>query len=196
MARTGRRPGTSGAREAILASAQELFASVGFQRATIREVAREAGVDPALVHHYFGTKDDLFVAVLDLPANPGEVIPAALAGDPDELGERIVRAFLGAWDGQPGQRPLLALVRSATSNESAARMVREFMEHAIRARLAAVIEADDVPLRTALAASQMAGLAIARYVLRLEPLASAPPETVVAAVGPTIQRYLKGDLTA
>lgn len=196
MARTGRRPGNSGAREAILASAQELFSSVGFQRATIREVAREAGVDPALVHHYFGTKDDLFVAVLDLPANPGELLPGALAGDPDGLGERIVWTFLKAWDGQAGQRPLLALVRSATSNESAARMVREFVEHTIRARLATVIDADDAPLRTALAASQMAGLAITRYVLRLEPLASAPPATVVAAIGPTIQRYLRGDLDA
>lgn len=194
MARTGRRPGASGAREAILEAARETFAQHGYDGSTIRAIARAAGVDPALVHHYFGSKEELFAATMELPVNPADVLPGVLAGDTAELGERLARLFLGVWDGAASRRPLIALVRSATSNELAAAMVREFVEHALLGRIAARLESEDAELRASLVASQMVGLAIARYVLRLEPIASSEPEAVVAALAPNLQRYLTGDI--
>ncbi len=125
--RTGRRPGDSGAREAILREARQSFGSAGFSGTTIRGVARAAGVDPALVHHYFGTKDELFAASLELPFDPSVVVPALLAEGMDGLGERVVRTFLGIWDATPGQGPLLALLRSAVSDERAAESLRDFV---------------------------------------------------------------------
>ncbi len=125
--RTGRRPGDSGAREAILREARQSFGSAGFSGTTIRGVARAAGVDPALVHHYFGTKDELFAASIELPFDPSVVVPALLAEGMDGLGERVVRTFLGIWDATPGQGPLLALLRSAVSDERAAQSVRDFV---------------------------------------------------------------------
>src|SRR6266566_170590 len=98
MARTGRRPGNQDTREAILAAAREAFAERGYDRVSIRAIATSAGVDPALVHHYFGTKDQLFLATVDAPIDPGEILPKILAGERDELPERLVRTFLSVWD--------------------------------------------------------------------------------------------------
>ena len=127
MARTGRRPGVSGTREAILDAARRAFAEHGYQHATIRGVADLAGVDPALVHHYFGTKQALFVAAVQLPVNPVEQLMAVLAEDPGQAGERMVELFLSIWDHAADQSPLLALVRSAVGDEHAAAMLREFI---------------------------------------------------------------------
>src|SRR5919106_6266996 len=127
MARTGRRPGASGTREAILAAARRAFAERGYQHATIRQVAELAGVDPALVHHYFGTKQGLFVAAVQLPVNPVEQLSAVLADDPELVGQRMIGVFLSVWDLAANNSPLLALVRSAVSDEQAAAMLREFI---------------------------------------------------------------------
>ena len=127
MARTGRRPGLSGTREAILDAARRAFAEHGYQRATIRGVAELAGVDPALVHHYFGTKQGLFVAAVQLPVNPVEQLSALLADDPELVGQRMIGVFLSVWDLAANNSPLLALVRSAVSDEQAAAMLREFI---------------------------------------------------------------------
>ena len=118
--RSGRRPGDSGTREAILAAAKESFAASGYDATTIRGVGRAAGVDPALVHHFFGTKQDLFAAAMDLPVDPAQMVPALLADGVDGLGERLVRMFLLVWDSTPGQGPMLALLRSAAANDQAA----------------------------------------------------------------------------
>jgi AcrR family transcriptional regulator len=193
--RAGRRPGKQDTREAILAAAREAFAERGYDAATIRQIATGAGVDPALVHHYFGSKDKLFAATVDFPMDPAQFVPQALAGDPAQAGERLVRAFLSTWDSPVGAVGV-ALLRSAVTSELAARLLREFLVTQILRRAMGVLQIDpaEFPLRGSLVASQMSGLAMARYILKIEPLASAEPATVVAAVAPTIQRYLTGPL--
>jgi AcrR family transcriptional regulator len=196
MARTGRRPGVSGTREAILDAARRAFAEQGYQRATIRGVAELAGVDPALVHHYFGTKQDLFVAAVQLPINPVPQLMAVLAEDPDRTGQRIVEVFLSVWDHAADRSPLLALIRSAVGDERAAAMLREFITEEVLGQLAHRLGSPDARLRATLVGSQLIGLAMARYIIRVEPLASAPAAELAAAVGPTLQRYLTGDMAA
>ena len=194
MARTGRRPGVSGTREAILGAARRAFAEHGYQHATIRGVADLAGVDPALVHHYFGTKQELFVAAVQLPVNPVEQLMAVLNEDPGQAGRRMVETFLSVWDHAATQNPLLALIRSAVGDEHAAAMLREFITEEVLGQIAHRLGSADARLRATLVGSQIIGLAMARYIVKVEPLASAPPTQVVAAVGPTLQRYLTGDL--
>ena len=196
MARTGRRPGVSGTREAILDAARRAFAEQGYQQATIRGVADLAGVDPALVHHYFGTKQDLFVAAVELPVNPIGQLMAVLADEPDQIGQRIVEVFLSIWDHAADRSPLLALIRSAVGDERAAAMLREFITEEVLGQLARRLGSPDARLRATLVGSQLIGLAMARYIVRVEPLASAPAAELAAAVGPTVQRYLTGDLLA
>ncbi|HEX6262342.1 MAG TPA: TetR family transcriptional regulator [Actinomycetota bacterium] len=193
MVRTGRRPGESGTREAIVEAARRAFAEHGYEGATIRGIAARAGVDPALVYHFHGSKEELFAAAMRLPFQPSEVIPSLLEGEPDRLGERILRLFLKVSD-QPGGNPFVALMRSASTNEQAARMLREFLAREVIGRVATALGAPDAELRATFVGSQLAGLAMARYILRMEPLASADQDAVVAAVAPTLQRYLTGDL--
>jgi AcrR family transcriptional regulator len=194
MARTGRRPGRSGTRDAILAAARESFTASGYDRASIRDIAGRAGVDPALVHHYFGTKHELFIAAVELPLDVTALLDRIFAGERDQVGERIVGTLLSVWDTRLDRSPLIALIRSAVSSDEAARMLREFLMSVLFARIAETLGVPDARLRASLAASQTIGLIIARYVVRLEPLASAAPPTVIAAVGPNLQRYLTGDL--
>jgi AcrR family transcriptional regulator len=196
MARTGRRPGVSGTREAILDAARRAFAERGYHHATIRQVAELAGVDPALVHHYFGTKQGLFIAAVQLPVNPVERLAELLADDPELVGERMAGVFLSVWDQAADQSPLLALVRSAVADEQAAAMLREFLTEEILAQIARRLGSPDATLRATLVGSQLVGLIMARYIIRVEPLASAPSAQVAAAVGPTLQRYLTGDIGA
>lgn len=190
----GRRPGASTTREQILVAARASFARNGYDGASIRAVAASAGVDPALVHYFFETKDGLFAAAMQLPITPSEVLPPVIAEGLDGLGERIVRRFLAIWDDPANREPLLALVRSATSHEPTSATLRQFVEREVVGRLARAIEAPEPKRRATLVASQLMGLLIARYVLALGPLARADHDTVVAAVGPTLQRYLNGDL--
>ena len=192
--RTGRRAGASGTREAILEAARDRFARHGYDGATIRGIAADAGVDPALVHHFYGTKERLFVAAMRFPVVPSEILPQLLASDPDRLGEAIVRLVLTIWEDPQARATALGLVRSAVSNEDAARMLREFVRSAILGAMVGAAAAPDPELRAALVASQVVGLAFTRFVVRLEPLASAGIEELVAAIGPTIQRYLTGDV--
>jgi AcrR family transcriptional regulator len=194
MPRTGRRPGKSGTREAILAAARGAFAQVGYDRATIRDIAAAAGVDPALVHHYFDDKEGLFIAAMALPLDPETIVAAVTDGDPDRTGERVATLLLLLWDNTETRSPLLALVRSAVSNDNAARMLREFVAAAIFTRVTKELGMPDAELRASLVASQIIGLAIGRYIVGIEPLASTPREVLIAAIAPTIQRYLAGDL--
>lgn len=193
--RSGRRPGNQDTRQSILEAARKTFAERGFDKASIRAIASAAGVDPALVHHYFGTKDKLFLACLDAPIDPGALVPLALEGPVDQVGERIVRLVLGIWE-SPAGTAALAILRSAMSNDWTARLIREFVVTQILRRVVAGLNLDpaEAPMRTALVASQLAGLAMTRHVLKLEPLASTPAESLAALVGPTIQRYLTAPL--
>ncbi len=193
--RTGRRPGNPDTRAGILAAARSVFAERGFDAASIRMIASAAGVDPALVHHYFGTKEELFRATVAVPIDPAELLPAVLAAGPDGVGERLVRTFLTVWDSPVGTAGL-ALLRSAVNNEWTARLLREFLVTQVLRRVLDHLDVDPAEraLRGALVASQLAGLIMTRYVIRIEPIASAAPQTLVPAIGPTVQRYLTGDL--
>ncbi len=194
--RPGRRPGNPDTREAVLGAARAAFAERGFEGASIRGIAGAAGVDPALVHHYFGTKDDLFLAAVQAPVDPDELLPVVLTAPPDQRGAAVVRMVLRVWDG-PTRPAILALVRSAVNHEWSARLLREFVLTKVVRRV--VGSFDDMPVeereaRGALVASQVIGLVMTRYVLKMEPVASASHESLAAAVGPTIQRYLTGDV--
>ena len=193
--RSGRRPGNPDTRQSILDAAREVFADRGFDKASIRAIATGAGVDPALVHHYFGTKDKLFLASMNSPVDPAVLLPQALRGSRDQVGERLVRLMLSVWD-SPAGAAAVAVLRSAMSNDWTARLMREFLVTQVLRRIIAELDIDpaEAPLRASLVASQIAGLATVRYVLKLEPLASTPAEALVAAIGPTVQRYLTGDL--
>ncbi|WP_049560741.1 TetR/AcrR family transcriptional regulator [Nonomuraea sp. SBT364] len=188
--RPGRRPGSADTRGEILSAARKVFAEKGFDKATVRGIAREAHVDPALVHHYFDTKEGMFAAAMRLPITPDVVIPALLEGPREELGRRLVTLILTVTAEPETREPMIALVRSAVTNEHAVTMFREFITNALLYRVADEL---DVPhLRIEAAFSQMFGVIMARYVLKLEPMASADPEELAELLGPTIQRYFTG----
>ena len=186
----GRRPAGEDARGAIVTAARAEFAARGYDGTTLRGIARAAGVDPRLVHHYFDGKEDVFVAALELPVSPAELVSRVLDGPPGELGERLARFFLGTWDPPQGREVLVGLLRAAVSSPDAAHLLREFVTQNVFARIASVVDLPDAQLRADLMAAQLVGAAVLRYVVRVEPLASAPVETLVALLGPTLQRYL------
>lgn len=189
MATAGRRPGPTETPAAILAAARDAFAARGYQGASIRAIAADAGVNPALVHHYFGTKDDLFVAAMDLPFNPAEMIMELLAAGPrEEFAERFVRAFVQIWrDPEAGPR-LQALLRSAVAGEDGAALVRNLAENVLLVRAS---EALGVPkIKVAAAMTHLIGLMLGAMIIRVEPLASADEYQLVELVTPAISRYL------
>lgn len=192
--RTGRRSGESGTREAILEAALRRFADHGFDGATIRGIAADAGVDPALVHHFYGSKEKLFVVALQFPVVPSEVLARVLASDRRRIGETLVRTVPEIWENDDTRAQSLALLRSAITNERAADMLRGFVSGTILAGLAGAVGGKDAERRAALAGTQILGLGIARYIVRIGPIASASVDELVAVIGPTIQRYLTGNL--
>ena len=189
----GRRPGAPDTRSAILAAAREQFATAGFSGTTIRAVAADAGVDAALVHHYFGTKDDLFVAALELPVDPRVVLGPAIEQGPDGAGERMLRVFLSVWDDPANRLPLLGLVRGLLE-PSGQRLVRDGFLEVVVGPIGVALGIDQPERRMPLVASQIFGLIVVRYLLEVEPVASMPAEELVATYAPTIQRYLTGPL--
>jgi len=199
--RTGRRAGDSGTRTAILHAARAQFAERGYDGATIRAIAAAAGVDPALVHHFYGTKERLFAAAMRLPFVPGEVITAALTEGSRpagvSVGEHLVRTALSVWDSAGVRTAFVGILRSALTSEQAATMLREFVTQAILGPVASGAVGTDpgrASFRAALVGSHMLGLAMTRYVVQLGPVAAATPDELAAAIGPTIDRYLTGDL--
>lgn len=189
-ARTGRRPGDSGTREAIQAAAREQFARQGYDRTSMRSVAIAAGVDPTLVSHFYGSKQRLFAEVMELPFDPSVVLPHILAGDRAGIGARLAGFVLAVLQSPEGHARMTGLVRAAASEEAAAEVVRERVTRDMLAPLAAGLGSDRPELRGSLVASQMVGLVMARHVVKVEPLASLSPEQVAALIAPTLQRYL------
>ncbi|MFP5020501.1 TetR/AcrR family transcriptional regulator [Pseudonocardia phyllosphaerae] len=191
--RRGRRSGGTDTRSGLLDAARAEFAERGFEGATVRRIAERAGVDPAMVNHWFGGKEKLFTASLELPLDVHRVRGTILTADPDDIGEAVVRGFLTVWDGAEGGA-IAAMLRSVTAHPTAARMLREFITRAILRPVVERVSPDRHDERGALVASQLIGIGMMRFVVGLEPLASAPQEEIVAAVGPTVQRYLTGNL--
>lgn len=191
--RRGPRGDGAQAREAILVAARARFGADGYDRATLRSIAAAAGVDVALVSYYFGSKSDLFLAALQLPISPAEVLDSLLADGTDGLGERLLERLLTVWDEPASGTALADVLRSATGQFD---LLRDFLSQQIVPRLAAAIDgpgsAPDAELRATAVASQVLGLLLARYVLRVEPLASASRADVAALIAPTIQRYVDG----
>ena len=188
-ARVGRRPGTASTRQAVLSAARARFAGDGFAATTIRLIAADAGVDPSQVMQFFGSKDELFAAVMEIPSSALHRFDTVFEGPDEHLGERVVRAFLEAWEGAPEQsEPLMAMLRGAIVNEQASTQLREFIQsrltHGMRGR------GDEAMLRAGLAASMLVGIITSRRIIGVPVLASADSDTLVAAVGPAIQQLL------
>jgi AcrR family transcriptional regulator len=189
----GRRPGGPDTRGEILAAARESFAHKGFGGTTMRAVAAAAGVDASLVHHYFGSKDDLFLAALEVPVDPRGIVPMVFAVGVDGAGERLLRVFLSVWEDPEARLPLVAQVRASLGEQGPVNLLREGMLRMIFGPLRSQLAGEDADQRAQLVASQLIGLAVGRYLLCLEPLASMTPDELVAWVAPNLQRYLDGD---
>lgn len=187
MARTGRRPGQTQTREDIIAAARRQFGERGYGGATIRGIAAEAGVNPALVHHFFGSKEQVFVAALNLPINPLTLVDTITGGPRDEIAERILRLFLSLWREPDTRQTFLALIRSVAGSPEIASLLRQFMEDTVLTRVAAALE---VPtLRLTGAASHVMGIAVLRYIIGAEPMASATEDELVELIAPVLQHY-------
>jgi AcrR family transcriptional regulator len=189
----GRRPGAPDTRAEILGAARNLFASGGFRNTSVRAIAAEAGVDPALVHHYFGTKDDLFMAALQLPVDPRELLGPVIAAGADNAAVGLLQTFLGVWDDPDNQLAFLGLFRSVLDPPGELLLSQGFVP-VVLGPVGHALGIDHPEARMPVVASQMIGLIMCRYVLRIEPLASMEPDRVVATYAPTIQRYLTGEL--
>jgi len=189
MTRAGRRPGDPSVTKAeILGAAKSAFAEYGYDGATLRRIAAAAGVDVALVSHYFGNKESLFVAVHDLPIMPSEFARILESASEAEIGEQIARFALGTLAADDS--PAVSLMRSASTNPQAAAMLREFIDRALTDPISAMIDAPDVRERVALVAAQILGVLFARHIVGVRELTAASTDDLVAAVGPTVQRYL------
>ncbi|MET3805745.1 AcrR family transcriptional regulator [Nakamurella sp. UYEF19] len=193
--RSGRRPGNPDTRRQILEAAREAFAANGFAKASIRRIAALAGVDPALVHHYFGSKDDLFLATVEVEINPRMVVEQLVAGGTDGLGTRMIGAILQVWE-SPAGASLVAAVRTAVGDPGSATAIGQFVTTEIVARLLRSMHhaPAEAERRGALIVSQVLGVVIGRYVLRVGALAAMDRADLVASVGPTLQYYLTGEL--
>ena len=187
--RTGRRPGSTDTREQIAAAARRLFADAGYERATFRAIAAEAGVDPALVVHFFGSKEELFRQVMGLPPAVADGLAAIAEAPGEERGRQLATLVVGALE-NPATRPiLLGRIRSASSHPDAAALVRENVTRDL-ARLTASISDENAEERAVMLGSLVVGVALARYVVLVEPLASMQPEQVVDLIAPAFQLYL------
>ncbi|VXB05627.1 TetR/AcrR family transcriptional regulator [Arthrobacter sp. 9AX] len=189
---TGRRTGDSGTRDAILDAARDLFADLGFDGASIRAIAAAAGVDPALIRHFFGDKETLFAStVADRTAIPQRLVDA-LTGDPAQLGRRVTDTYLKLWEDPETQPVLQALVRSATTSDRAAAMLREVLGARLLSQEILPGFDEDRIRRLAICASHLLGIAVARYIIKLPAISALPRDALMDEVAPTIQRYLTG----
>jgi AcrR family transcriptional regulator len=192
--RAGRRPGTSGTRAAILEAARRQFAELGYDRTTMRGVAAEAGVDPALVAHFFGSKQRLFLAAVDLPFEPHELVERLASGPRNSVGERVATFALGVLEDPDARSRWVGMIRAAASEPEAARVLRDVLETRVFKPVTEALGVEDAALRATLAGTQMVGIAMARHIVGVEPIASADLRTLASAIAPTLQRYLVEDL--
>lgn len=185
--------GSGNTRERILAAAVEEFSQHGYDASTVRGIAARAEVDPALLHHYFGTKADLFGEAVGSPLRPDRELPFLLDGPREDLGERIVSYVLTAWEQPDTRKRGVVIMRSALGNRRSTPLLSGFLRRELLEPAAEALGVPDAQLRTSLAASQLAGLLVGRYILQLPALAEASPEELIARVAPVLQRYLVED---
>jgi AcrR family transcriptional regulator len=192
--RPGRPPGASDARDKILASARELFSHNGIGNTSIRAIASDAGVDPALVHHYFGTKEKLFTAAINVSFDPAQILGPLRSAPVEELGRILPELILAVWDSEVGAG-LVATLRSALAGDEI-EIFRSFLRDIVVTELAARV--DNPPgsgiVRAEFAATQILGVVVARRILELEPMASLPTAQIVDTIAPNLQRYFTGDI--
>ena len=191
--RRGRRLGEPVSRDDVLRAAKRQFATHGYERTTLRAIARDAHVDPSMVLYLFGSKAALFRESLRLIIDP-DVLVAAVSGGDGDIGERMVRTYLQIWEGPDTAHSMATMVSSATSNNDAREAFRSFMRGYV---LTAVSEAlgggEQARLRAMLAASNLVGAAMLRYIIRVPPLSELSLDEVVRIIGPTVHRYLTAD---
>ena len=192
MARTGRPRGKTDTRNVILETARRMFAVGGYDKTSVRDVAAAAGVDPAMIRHYFGNKAELFRATMGWPFEPADVAARITGGDRAEIGVRLTRVFFEAWEHPDSRAPLLAILRGAATHEESANLVRQFIQGQVYAQIAAGLSEPDAELRIDLAMSQLLGIAYLRHILKVDPIASTPVDELVDRVGPVISRHLTG----
>lgn len=198
--RTGRRTGHPDTRQEVLQAARTLFAQRGFTGTSIRGVASAAGVDPSLVHHYFGTKEGLFRAALEMPLDPESLIERIVAGGREQAPRRLVETFVAVWDSEESGPAMISFLRRVIADQESAELVRDFIGAALLRTATAHLLGDVDPVegevRVGLVVSQMLGLVVLRSVLRVEPVASMTPDQLADAVTPTLTRYLRGEVHA
>jgi AcrR family transcriptional regulator len=192
MTRTGRRPGPSSTRASILVAAVECFAADGYDATSMRHIAAVAGVDPALVRRFFGGKEQLFAEMATALIVPERAVAAVTEGAAETAGERLLRYFLSLLGDVTHPGPLLGLIRSAVTSEHAAGLLRRLLTEQVLAEIARSLRSETAELSAALVASQLVGLAITRYAVRLDALATADPDDLVRWIAPVIQSCLTG----
>lgn len=185
----GRRPGDEDTRERILATARHLFAERGYERASMRAIAKQAHVDPALITHYFGSKQGLLTDALQLPLDPEVILGSVAQAPPAQMGEQLVRTMVSTWEQPAVRQHFLGMLRTAASHDVAREVMQQTLHDSVQAAVAALVD-DDAARRSALVMTQMAGLAFTRYFLRLPEVVALEPEELARTIGPTIQRYL------
>ena len=190
MPQVGRRPGNPDTRQVLVETARRMFAETGFDKTSVRDIAAGAGVDPALIRHYFGTKAELFRTTMGWPFEPAQVAARVIAGGRDEIGERLTRVFFEAWERPDSRAPLLAILRGAATHEESAALVREFIGGQLYRQMADELPGPNAELRIDLAMAQLLGIAYLRHILRVEPIASTPEEELVARVAPVVTAHL------
>jgi AcrR family transcriptional regulator len=186
----GRRPGNPDTRQLLLETARRLFAEAGYDKTSVRDIAAAAGVDPALIRHYFGTKAELFRATMGWPFEPAQVAVQVTEGGRDEIAARLTRVFFEAWEQPDSRAPLLAILRGAATHEESATLVRQFIQGQLYRQIAAELPDPDAELRIDLAMAQLLGIAYLRHILRVEPIASTPLDELTARVAPVIGAHM------
>jgi AcrR family transcriptional regulator len=186
-------PPTGATRDRILAAAREEFSARGYDKTSVRSIGKAAGVDPALVHHYFGTKEQVFGAAIESAFAPVlDITDTMTQGGLEDIGERMARFMTGIWEHPVTREPLLAILRSAVTNETAATVFRGLISRRVLARLGGTLNVPDEEFRFQLAASHLIGIMMLRYIIKVEPMVSADPEQLIRQVTPALQRYLTG----
>jgi AcrR family transcriptional regulator len=188
----GRRPGNPATRQVVLDTARRLFADAGYDKTSVRDIAAGAGVDPALIRHYFGSKAELFRATMGWPFAPAQIAAQIAGGDRDEMGARLARVFFEVWEQSDTRAPLLAILRGAATHEESATLVRQFIQGQVYRQMADELAGPDAELRIDLAMSQLLGIAFLRHILRVDPIASTSVEELIERVAPAVTAHLVG----